>query len=190
VKFAEAEPSSIAEIAVGDQIKVRGNRDEAGAVTAEDVVFGTFESKLGTVTAINDDASQIKIQDLGTNRTLTIRITGDTQLKRMPGFQPASAPGPDNHSAAAPVSFAQILESMSPAKVSDLKVGGGVAVTSTRGAHSDEVTAIMLITNVDGLILMARLKAGDKGNPMETIVRMHGGMLGGRDGLSLPAMIP
>ena len=54
VKFAEAKNSKLAEIGVGDQVRARGVKSEDGLkVTAEDVVFGTFVTKAGTITAVN-----------------------------------------------------------------------------------------------------------------------------------------
>ena len=42
------------------------------------------------------------------------------------------------------------------AKIEDLKVGGSVIVTSTKGAKSDSVTAILLLANADFLVQMAQ----------------------------------
>ena len=51
MKFAEAKRSGLAEIGVGDQVRARGVKSEDGLkVTAEDVVFGTFVTKAGTIT--------------------------------------------------------------------------------------------------------------------------------------------
>jgi len=53
VKFSDAEPSTIAEIAIGDQVRTRGDKNEdAKRLVAEDVVFGTFLTRVGSITAI------------------------------------------------------------------------------------------------------------------------------------------
>src|ERR1700682_4477331 len=67
VKFADAQWSTIAEIAVGDQVRTRGNQSaDAPRLTAEDFVYGTFRSAIGTITAIDAEARKITIADLVT----------------------------------------------------------------------------------------------------------------------------
>jgi hypothetical protein len=52
------------------------------------------------------------------------------------------------------------------------------------------VTAIMLLANADSLLEMARSQAGkDGGSTLDVLGRMHGGMMSGPGGFSLPGMI-
>ena len=54
VKFADAQPASSADIAVVDQLRARGDRSaDGGRLTAQDVVFGTFRTTLGTEEGID-----------------------------------------------------------------------------------------------------------------------------------------
>jgi hypothetical protein len=46
----------------------------------------------------------------------------------------------------------------------------------------------MVIANVDAILKMAQAQA-EGASPMEALNRMHGGMLGGPGGLSLPAIL-
>jgi len=217
VRFADAVASSTAEVAVGDQLQARGQKNEAGTgaeakaeakaetkaetrVTADDVVFGTFLTSLGSITALNREANEIQIEDLTTKKPLTIRIAADSRLKKMPDMRamltgkPAEgAPGvgdPAAKSDPAHFDLQQALERLPVAAIDDLKVGGGVIVTSTRGAKDGEVTAIMLLANADFLVRMAQGQAaGDHGSGMEALGKLHGGMLAGPGGISLPTMI-
>jgi hypothetical protein len=60
VKFSDATASSIGEIAAGDQVRARGLKSEDGAtLAAEEVVFGTFLTRLGPITAIHREAGEI-----------------------------------------------------------------------------------------------------------------------------------
>jgi len=78
VKFAEAKASKLGEISVGDQVRARGVKSEDGLkVTAEDVVFGTFITKAGTITAVNAETKEITVKDLSINKSLVIRIAAD-----------------------------------------------------------------------------------------------------------------
>jgi len=196
VKFTEALPSSAAEIEMGDQFRTRGNKSPGAKLIAEDVVFGTFLTKIGTVLAIDRDARRIKIQDLATNAPLTIKLAADSKIKVMP--QMRAVPAASSHDAPPPAGATQafdpikLIEQLPVAKIEDIKVGSGVTVTSTRGSKPDEVTAITVIGNSDALIKMAQAAAaGKKGTSvMDALGQMHGGMLSGPSGFSLPAMVP
>jgi hypothetical protein len=85
VKFADAKVSRMAEVNVGDQLRARGQKSEDGLkVTADDVVFGTFVTKAGSVTAINLETKEVTVKDLTNNKPLVVRFTADSQLKKMP----------------------------------------------------------------------------------------------------------
>jgi hypothetical protein len=197
VKFSDAIASSAADIAAGDQVRARGLKSEDGSrVTAEEVVFGTFLTRLGPVTAINREAGEIQIQDVTTKKLLTIRVAADSQLKMMPDMRAMMAPRPaGGHTAPAPTAadgkgfdIQTAMQRLPAAKIEDLKIGGSVIVTSTRGAKSDTVTAILLLANADFLVQMAQGQASGEGG-MDAINRLHGGMLAGPSGFSLPTML-
>ena len=85
VKFADAKISKLDEVSVGDQLRARGVKSEDGLkVTAEEVVFGTFVTKAGTITAIDPDTKEVTVSELGTNKPLVIKFTADSQIKKMP----------------------------------------------------------------------------------------------------------
>jgi hypothetical protein len=204
VKFTAALPSAVSEISAGDQIQARGEKSADGSrITAEDIVFGTFLTKMGSITAVSPEAHQIQIAEAADGRAWTIRITPESQLKALPDlramFAVASSGGHGDaapHTGTEPPDIAQMLRSLSPARFDDLKVGGGVMLTSTALTSADnakigELTAIMLLTNADFLVKMSKPAANGQTNaPMDAFVRMHGGMLGGSGSFSLPAIIP
>jgi hypothetical protein len=199
VKFTAALPSAISEISVGDQIQARGEKSADGSrIAAEDIVFGTFLTKMGSIAAINLEAREIQIADAVDGRPWTIRITTESQLKVLPDlramFAAASSSG---HGGAAPhpaadlPDMAQMLRSLPPARLDDLKIGGGVVLTGAGGPDGGELTAIMLLTNADFLVNMSKSASGGQSNgSMDAFVNMHGGLLGGKGGFSLPAIIP
>ena len=94
VRFADAKSSSLAEVSVGDQLRARGQKNETNTrVTAEEVVFGTFITKAGKVTAVNPDAKEVTVLDSATNKPLIIKLTADSQLKKMLSFGGPGGPG-------------------------------------------------------------------------------------------------
>ena len=85
------------------------------------------------------------------------------------GFPPGGAnggmpPGPPPGRGGAPT-IAQMVDTMKSGTFDDIKPGETVVISSTKGAQSDHVTAIMLLTNADMLIRMASMGAGGGGQP-------------------------
>jgi hypothetical protein len=195
VKFADARISKLDEISIGDQLRARGVKSEDGLkVTAEDVVFGTFLTKAGTITAINPDTKEVMVTEIGTNKPLTIKFTTDSQIKKMPaamGMMPGRGGPPPAGGAAMPArapDMAQMLEHMPAAKLDDLKAGEKIVVSSTKGAKPDEITAIMLLGNADMLIQMATVPSG-RGAGAGAAPGAGGMGMGGLQSLDLPSMI-
>jgi co-chaperonin GroES (HSP10) len=84
-KYSEAKPSKFEEVKVHDQLRALGDKSADGTrMTAEEIVFGTFQIAGGTVTAIDLATNQIKINDLQTKKPLTIVLKPDSVLRRFP----------------------------------------------------------------------------------------------------------
>ncbi len=215
VKFSDAAASRLSEVKKGDQLRGRGVKSEDGTrVEAEEVVFGTFLTKAGTVTTVNAETGELTVQDLETGKPLVIRVTADTQLKRMPAMgaggmggrpslaggrsgTPAAggfAGGPGDPGGGAP-DLAQMLERMPGSKLDDFKPGESVVVSSTRGASKDQITAIMLLANADMLIEMATASSNSRqqglGSGMLGSGMLGGGMgSGAMGGLDISGIMP
>lgn len=85
VKFSDARPSSFAELKVGDQLRALGERSADGArFTPEKIVSGSFRTIGGAVTAVNAAASEIKIKDVQSGQPVTIVVSRDSLLRRLP----------------------------------------------------------------------------------------------------------
>ena len=210
VKFADAQPGKLADINVGDQVRARGEKSADGlSVAAQDVVFGTFVIAAGTIGSVDLEAKEIKLKELGTNKLLTVKLTADSQIKQMfampamgggmpqggppnggrggmpqGGAPMAGGPGgpPNGGRGGAPGGFDinQMIDHIPAAKLEDLKPGSTVVITSTKGAKSDQFTAIMVLSNADMLIQMASMmKGGGAGDPG---MQGRGGMGGMQSG--------
>lgn len=87
VKFASAQPSNLAEIKQGDQLRAMGAKSEDGAtVDAERVIYGTFKSAAGVITAINAETKVITIKDWQTEKPVFIQLSAETTLKKLPNM--------------------------------------------------------------------------------------------------------
>jgi len=91
VKFDDAKPAPLDQIKVGDQLRARGTRNaDATQLTADEVVSGTFRNIAGTVSSIDVAAGTITVMDLIAKKTITVKVTADTQLRKL---TPAIAQG-------------------------------------------------------------------------------------------------
>lgn len=83
VRFSDARPSSFADLQVGDQVRVLGDRTADGAkVTAEQVVSGSFQILSGAVKTV--EGGTVTIVDNETGRPLAITVGPDAMVRRLP----------------------------------------------------------------------------------------------------------
>jgi hypothetical protein len=152
------------------------------------------------------------VKDLANNKPLVIKFTGDSQIKKMPdmgammmggmgrgGMAPGGASGsgapgggPPAGAARGPVpgmgggrgmDINMMLERMPQAKLEDLTAGEVIVVSSTKGAKNDQVTAIMMLANANGILQMiAAQSGGGRGAGAPGAGGMGGGMMGGMGG--------
>src|SRR5262249_12443148 len=87
IKFDDARPGTFDQIKPGDQLRARGTKNADGTeLTAQAVVSGTFRDIAGTVTATDAASNTITVMDLTTKKPVAIKLSGDTQLRKLPQF--------------------------------------------------------------------------------------------------------
>jgi hypothetical protein len=85
VKFDDAKPGTLDQISSGDQVRARGVRSADGTeLAAEEVVSGTFRNIAGLVTSTDAGSNTVTVTDLVTKKPVTLRITVDSQLHKLP----------------------------------------------------------------------------------------------------------
>jgi len=85
VKFDDAKPGTLQEIHSGDQLRARGDRNADGSeLTAQEIVSGSFRNIAGTVTSADASSSTINVQDLLSKKLVVVKVTADSQLRRLP----------------------------------------------------------------------------------------------------------
>ena len=85
VRYDLARVEPIDAIHAGDQLRARGPKDAAGTdVTAEEVVSGTFRHISGTINSIDSASSTVQVKDLATKKQVTVKISPDSQLRKLP----------------------------------------------------------------------------------------------------------
>src|SRR5215472_17222735 len=85
VKFDDAKPARLEEIKPGDQLRARGARSADGSeLAAAEIVCGTFRNIAGTISSIDASANTITVEDLATKKSVTVHITADSQVRKLP----------------------------------------------------------------------------------------------------------
>ena len=85
VRFDDAQPAPIDAIHAGDQLRARGTKNADGTeIAAEEVVSGSFRNISGTITTLDTAGSTLVVKDLATKKQVTIHITADAQMRRLP----------------------------------------------------------------------------------------------------------
>jgi co-chaperonin GroES (HSP10) len=85
VKFEDAKPGALAQIQVGDQLRVRGNKSEDGSsIQAEEIVSGAFKNLSGTIATINASTGMLTLKDLTTKKMMTVSVTANSDVRKLP----------------------------------------------------------------------------------------------------------
>ncbi len=85
VRFADASPSTIAEIHKGDQLLVRGAKSADGStITADALVAGSFGNYSGLIVSIDQQAGTITLSDLVSRKKVTVAVTAKSDLRALP----------------------------------------------------------------------------------------------------------
>ncbi len=85
VKFDDAKPSDLAGIQPGDQLRARGDKNTDGTeLTADEIVTGAFRNVAGVVNTVDASAGSIGVQDLLSKKAVTVKITAESQLRKLP----------------------------------------------------------------------------------------------------------
>ena len=126
VKFDDAAPAPIDQIKVGDQLRARGTRNADGTqLTADEVVSGTFRNIAGTVSTIDASAGTITVMDLIVKKSITVKVTSDTQLRKLtPAIAQGIAMRLKGGSADAPAGSAGTTGANATPKPADAAPGG------------------------------------------------------------------
>jgi hypothetical protein len=84
VQFADALPSSVAQIKAGDQLRARGTRNPDGSeLAAEEIVAGSFRNIAGTINAVDAAANTLTVMDLITKKPVVVKISAQSQVTKL-----------------------------------------------------------------------------------------------------------
>lgn len=196
VRFADARPSSIAEVKKGDQMRALGERTPDGSrLKAEKILFGTFRSVAGVITALDADRGEMTLKDQVTGKPVTVKTRVDSQIKRMPSMPgPGGTGGPGGPGMMRPGGGAPdinaMIERIPASQLRDLQVGETIIASAAVGEQPGDLTAFLILGNAGNLLarLAAAAENTQRGAGMNSGMGMTGG-LGGLDSMmGMPAM--
>jgi hypothetical protein len=83
-KFDDAKPAPFDVIKPGDQLRARGTKNDDGTqFAADEIVSGSFRNIAGLVIATDAAANTVTLTDLQTKKTVVVKVTDQTQLRKL-----------------------------------------------------------------------------------------------------------
>lgn len=189
IKFSEAKESSLAEVQAGDMIRALGDRGADGtSFAAEEIVTGAFQTVAGAVKTVDAAKNEVVISDIRTKKDVTVALGSVSLMKKFPeemaqrlaqvqgGARPPGQGGtPPQGGPGRGVAGGQrggmggqrggideMLERFPDITAADLKPGDMIAVSSTKTANADHITAIKLLAGVEPFLKAAEATSGGR----------------------------
>jgi len=182
VKFEDAKPGTLAQIQVGDQLRVLGTKSDDGtSLQAEVVVSGSFKNLAGLIATLDAAKGTLTLKDLATKKTVTVMITANSNVRTLPPQAAAmfaarakGAAGAGGSGAGAPQTagqgdasgggrpggagraggdLSQLVSRLPNKTIADLKVGDAVMIVASQAdPGSNSVTAVTLLSGVEPIL--------------------------------------
>lgn len=177
VKFDDAKLGSLAEVGPGDQLRARGVRSADGAsFSADEIVTGAFQNIAGTISALDAGMGTITVSDLATKKAEVVKVSSDSQLRKLPlqmaqmiamrlkgnaaaGAPAANSTGPATAQGGAPGGqgrgggdLQQLLSRLPSTPLSEFQKGDVVMIVATGALKDAQVTAITVLGGVEPLL--------------------------------------
>jgi len=174
VKFGDAVASQLSDVRAGDQLRVRGTRAADGtSIQADAIVTGSFRNFSGLLSSIDSANGTITLKDLATKKVVTVKVSANSDLRRIPtevaarfaartsGAAAAGGAAPAAGTArAAGSDLSQMLSRLPTETLGGLKVGEAVMIVATQPpADAAQPTAVTLLAGVEPI-----LQASPKGD--------------------------
>jgi hypothetical protein len=157
VRFADARPSTFAELKTGDQVRALGTKSEDGSrLTPEFLVSGSFRNVAATVVSVDAAGKLLKVTDLDTKKPLTVGISTDSNLRKLqPMVANMLAMRLNGGQAGGGGDVEQMLNRQPALDLAELKPGDALIIASTAGADPNRITAITLLAGVEPILTSA-----------------------------------
>jgi co-chaperonin GroES (HSP10) len=176
VKFEDAKVSTIGAIQPGDQLRVRGTKSADGmTIAADELVTGSFKNYSGLIEKVDATAGTITLKDLTTKKTVTVAVTANSDVRRIPamvaarvamsmkagseggaaGAKAPAASGADvaggaRRAGRAGMDLSSMLSRLPVETLAGLKTGDAVMIVAT--TEGSAATAVTLLAGVEAIL--------------------------------------
>lgn len=87
VQFADAKPSSLDAMKLGDQVRALGTVSDDGTHYAADkMIFGTFQNIGATVISVNPQANSLTVKDLSNGKSIVVHADANCKMHQLSPF--------------------------------------------------------------------------------------------------------
>ena len=185
VKFEDAVPGTLAQIHAGDQLRARGTKSDDGlSMQADEVVSGSFKNLSGLIASINPAGGTLTLKDLATKRTMTVKVTENSNVHALPpqaakmfaarargsaagggqgqrsarpaGAQAQTSVDEPGSGRSAGADLSQMVNRLPEETITDLKVGDAIMVVASQAdPGSAQVTAVTVLSGVEPILQAA-----------------------------------
>jgi len=174
VRFEDAVVSSLGAIQPGDQLRIRGAKSADGStIQADEIVAGTFRNFSGLIASIDGTAGTVTLKDLTTKKTITVTVTTNSDVRRVPaqmanmiaarmksadaaGGAAAAKPAGDDgarRAGRAGADLSQMIPRLPTETLAGLKTGEAVMIVAIAPAgNASKFSAVTLLTGVDPIL--------------------------------------
>ncbi len=141
-RFSDARPSRFEELAVGDQVRMLGERGADGrGFAADEIVSGAFRTLRGTVLGVDPVLGEIQVRlRNGEARTVVVVVGPEVRPRRMPAASPPESPGRTG--------VDDVTERWPETSVAEIAIGEEMAVLASRTENDAKVRAIALVAGL------------------------------------------
>ena len=160
MKWEDASAAKVGDIHPGDQLRAKGDKNEDGTqLAAQEIVSGSFRNIAGLVTGVDAAQGTLTVQDLATKKPVTVKITADSQMKKLPvqvaqgiamrlkgGAAAAQAAGARPRAGG---DLNQMLGRLPTISLGELTKGEAIMMVSTMGSAAQPPVAITLLGGVE-----------------------------------------
>ena len=173
VRYEDAGPSTHSAIQPGDQLRVRGAKSADGAsIQADEIVTGSFHNYSGIIASIDSSAATLTLTDLATKRKVSVAVTPNSDLRRLPpqaaammaarmkgtaaapGATAAGSPDARQRTGRAGMDLSSMLSRLPTETLGGLKPGEAVMIVATT-SDSGTSNAITLLAGVEPILAAA-----------------------------------
>ncbi len=166
VRFADAQPSTLADIKLGDQIHALGERSADGAsFSAEQIVSGSFHNFAAVIASVDSAQHALSAKNVDGNKPVLVRIGPDSIMRKLPpefaeqlaarrNNGPGQTAGPGGPAAQRrrTLDLLTIRDRFPALTLEELKPGDVIIVSSGESSVPNRINALVILAGAEPLL--------------------------------------